>query len=165
MAVVSRRTWLEREVDYRTGTSVEDMAARHGVSPHTAHGWARDRDWAPVTDESALLRARLELELMRAEQDLSAGRLDVAGKRLRVLAGYMRLRGQLTQMMADGERMMADDGPDSGCSRHGARALEELCAEIERRLDQALGQAETKSVPGGADDEDDGCGDGAGFPE
>ncbi|ACT58938.1 hypothetical protein [Hirschia baltica] len=139
--------WLLREYDFRAGMSVEDMAERYGVSIYTVRTWYQKFGWTRAQTSKDLLKVKFKRILFAAEKELMRGDLDDCNKRLKTILQYLKIYEGIEQLDGAGRsikqvgKTMHDTQTDQGENKP---SLEDLRAEIERRLERITGIRETK---------------------
>ena len=143
MSILTPQTWMARELAYRTGEPVEDIAAREEVLPSTVKRWAVECRWVRFGPPDRILQLRLDMALVQVEDALDADDQAEAAQRLRVLASYVRLKrmaGTLDQTAeqgdAGGDDTQTRDEP-SGDGPGDDRSLEDIRRELDAILPRA----------------------------
>ncbi len=140
MTILSPSIWARRELAYRTGEPVEDIARREDVLPGAVNSWAGHKGWNRFGPTSRILQLRLEMALSQVEAALDADDTEDAARRLRTLASYVRLK-RLTDALEDTpcEGEAGHDTTNSADPGVDTRSIEDIRRELDEILPRAAG--------------------------
>ncbi len=137
--------WLLREYDYLSGMQTKDMAEKYGVSYQRISAWKKQFGWRRAETLEQLVKPKIKRVLFAAQTELERGELDDCVKRLKAINHFLKT---YHDVMAWGQektvgKAMHDKQQDSTTEPEN---VEELRAELIKRLENIVGPEETKAA-------------------
>ena len=137
--------WLSREYDYLSGLPIVEMAEKYGVTRQQVSAWKKQFGWSRAKTIGQLLKPKVKRVLFAAQTELERGDLDECVKRLKAMNLFLKT---YHDVMAWGQektvgKAMHDKQQDRATEPEN---VEELRAELIKRLENIVGPEETKAA-------------------